>query len=104
MVKSRRVLLRRSLGPGLTALTGILAFGLIAGLVAATATVAGLPRQWAFAIGWIVGFAALVGRQTIRATPDTYPWRAAFVQLAFMSAVTVAVTWVVGARIFAAAP
>jgi hypothetical protein len=104
MSTSLRTVLQRPLGPGSAALAGILAFSLIAGLVDAAAIVAGLKQQWAFAIGWISAFAAVIARQAVRGAPDTRPWRVALVQLALMGAITVIVTWLFGARIFAAAP
>jgi hypothetical protein len=103
MSTSVRTVLQRPLGRGLAALAGILAFSLIAGLVDAIAIVAGFEPHWAFALGWIFAFAALIARQAVRAAPDKRPWRVALVQLAFMGAMTVIVTWLVGARIFAAA-
>ena len=104
MSTSLLTVLRRPLGPDLTALGGILAFSLIAALVNAVALVAGIAPQWAFAAGWIVAFTVLVARQALRAPRGSRPWRAALVQLAFMSAITVTVTWSFGARIFQAAP
>ena len=104
MSTSVRARPQRPLGAGLALLAGVLAFGLIAGLVDAIAIVGGLKPQWAFAVGGIFGFAALVVRQTMRASPTKRPWRAALIQISFMGTLTVVVTWLIGARIFAAAP
>jgi hypothetical protein len=104
MSTSLRTVRQRPLGRGLTVLAGILVFSLITGLVDAVAVVAGLAPQWAFALGGIFAFGALVARHAVRAAADTRSWRAALVQLTFMGAITIVITWLFGARMFAAAP
>ena len=84
------------------ALGALLMFAVVAGLSSAAAQLAGLPRQWAFAIGWLTGFAVLTGRHLLSATKlsGRERWRSFGFQLGLMIVITLLVTVLWGARIF----
>jgi hypothetical protein len=83
----------------------MLIFGIVGGLSDAAAQLAGVPPHWAFAIGWLIGFGVVAGRATVAGQAGTASrrWRVFTIQVSLMTAVTVLVAALWGARIFASA-
>jgi hypothetical protein len=99
---TRHPMLSRPIPSRAAALGALLMFGVVAGLASAAAQVAGLPRQWAFAFGWLAGFAVVTGRHLRSATKLSRRerWRSFGFQLGLMIVLTLLVTVISGARVF----